>query len=455
MSGGLNRGTLAVLFAGVLVGALDIAIVGPALPSIQATFDVDARTLQWVFSVYILVGLIGAPLVAKLSDRLSRRAVYAACLGIFGAGSLLVSVAPDFGWLLAGRAVQAAGAGGLLPVAGAVVADAFPVERRGRVLGLIGAVYGIAFVIGPLVGGVILSAGWRWLFLVNLPLVAVLVPASLRLLPRGAAGQPRSFDWIGAAVLGAGLTALVWGLGQVDVDRGWAGLVSPRYLPFLLASGVAAIVFWHAEQAARDPIVDPRLLGSRQLRLVGIVALATGIVEAGMVFLPSLSVLAFAVSPSTASFMLVPLVAALIVGSPTAGWLLDRFGAKPVIQGGLLLTAAGLLVLAHRPLELWTFYTGGFCVGLGLAGLLGAPLRFVVLEEAGAENRGASQGLLTVFLGPGRVIGSAIIGGVVTTGASELAGFRHALTVLAVVAAAAALAATAMRSRSSAGRIME
>ena len=82
MSGGLNRGTLAVLFAGVLVGALDIAIVGPALPSIQATFDVDARTLQWVFSVYILVGLIGAPLVAKLSDRLSRRAVYSACLDI-------------------------------------------------------------------------------------------------------------------------------------------------------------------------------------------------------------------------------------------------------------------------------------------------------------------------------------------------------------------------------------
>jgi MFS family permease len=212
-------------------------------------------------------------------------------------------------------------------------------------------------------------------------------------------------------------------------------------------AGIAAVALWFVEMQARDPIIDPKLLRSRQLRLVGIVALATGIVEAGMVFLPSLSVLAFAVSPSTASFMLLPLVVALIIGSPTAGRLLDRFGAKPVIQGGLGLTAVGLLVLAQRPLELWTFYTGAFCVGLGLAGLLGAPLRFIALEEAGEEHRGASQGLLTVFLSTGRMIGAAVIGGVVTTGPSELEGFRHALSVLAVVALAGALAATSMRAR--------
>jgi EmrB/QacA subfamily drug resistance transporter len=444
-----------VLFAGVLVGALDIAIVGPALPSIQGSFDVDTRTLQWVFSIYILVGLISAPLVAKLSDRWSRRGVYATCLATFGVGSLLVALAPDFAWLLVGRAVQAAGAGGLLPVAGAVVADAFPAERRGRALGLIGAVFGVAFVIGPLVGGILLSEGWRVLFFVNLPLVAVLVPASLKLLPRGVGAQRRTFDWVGAVVLGVGLTGLVIGLGQIDVDRGWASVASARCLPFLLIAAVAGFAFWHAEKRARDPIVDPTLLGSRQLRLVGGVALATGIVEAGMVFLPSLSVRAFSVSPSTASFMLLPLVTALIVGAPTAGRLLDKFGAKPVIQGGLALTAVGLLALAHRPLELWTFYTGGFLVGMGLAGLLGAPLRFVALEEAGEEHRGASQGLLTVFLSTGRMIGAAVIGGVVTTGASELEGFRHALAVLAVVALAATLAATAMRTRSSAREIME
>jgi hypothetical protein len=152
-------------------------------------------------------------------------------------------------------------------------------------------------------------------------------------------------------VLGIGLAALVVGLAQIDVDLGWTSLTSARGLPFLLVAAAAAVAFWHAEKSARDPIVDPRLLSSRQLRLVCAVASATGIVEAGMVFLPSLSVLAFAVSPSTASFMLLPLVAALIVGSPTAGRLLDRFGARPVIQGGLALTAVGLLLLAHRPLE--------------------------------------------------------------------------------------------------------
>jgi MFS family permease len=441
----VNRRTLAVLFAGVLLGALDIAIVGPALPSIQASFGVDTRALAWVFSIYILIGLIAAPLLAKLSDRQSRRTVYAGCLITFGAGSLLVAAAPAFEWLLVGRAVQAVGAGGLLPVAAAVVADAFPAEKRGGALGLIGAVFGAAFVLGPLLGGLLLVYGWRWLFLVNLPLIAVLVPASLKLLPPGVRGPRGPFDWLGAILLGTLLLALVWGVGQIDAEAGWAGLATARSLPFLLAAGAATIMLWYVEKTAVDPLLDPALLESRQLRLVGAVAFATGLVEAGMVFLPSLAVRAFSVSPSAASFMMLPLVAALIVGSPAAGRLLDKVGAKPVILTALGLTALGLFALAYRPLELWIFYGGGFCVGAGLAGLLGAPLRFVALEEAGEGRRGSGQGLLTLFLSVGRIVGASVIGGVVATGASELEGYRHALETLAVVTIAAAVAATALR----------
>jgi len=442
-----NRRTLAVLFAGVMVGALDIAVVGPALPSIQQAFGVDTRSLAWVFNLYILCSLVAAPLVAKLSDRHGRRSVYALSLVVFGLGSLLVASAPSFGWLLLGRAVQAVGAGGLMPVAAAVVADTYAPERRGSALGLIGAVFGVAFVIGPILGGMLLEYGWQWLFLLNLPLIAVLVPASLKLLPRSQATSLAPFDWQGAACLAVLLVASVSWLAQIDAAELPASLARGRSLPLLVIAATAAVAFWQIEKRAADPVFHASLLRSRQLRLVGFVAVSTGLVEAGMVFLPSLSVQAFGVTPSAASFMLLPLVAALIVGSLVAGLLLDRIGAKPVIQGGLVLTALGLLLLARRPLGIWSFYAAGSCVGLGLAALLGAPLRFLALQEAGEGRRGAGQGLLTLHLSVGRMAGAAVIGGFVATGASALAGYRHALLFLAVVTTAAAVASTALRSR--------
>ena len=137
---------LAVLFLGVLMGALDIAIVGPALPVIGAEFGLDSRGLSWVFTLYVLGNLIGTPLMAKLSDRFGRRNVYMLDVGLFAAGSLVVALSHGTGafWLLlAGRAIQGLGAGGIFPVASAVIGDTFPPEKRGSALGLIGAVFGL------------------------------------------------------------------------------------------------------------------------------------------------------------------------------------------------------------------------------------------------------------------------------------------------------------------------
>jgi MFS family permease len=436
--------TLAVLFAGVLLAALDIAIVGPALPSIQRSFGVDARALAWVFNVYVLFSVIGAPLLGKLSDSYGRRAVYTTCLAVFGAGSLLVAASSTFPWLLAGRAIQGLGAGGLLPVASAVVADTFPVERRGRALGLIGAVFGLAFLLGPIAGGVLLRYGWQWLFLVNLPFIAVLIPAGLSALPQRRTLVSGALDWRGAGCLSLLLGAFVWGLSRLDTTSAVGGL-DGRSAGLLALAAAAALAFWRLEKRAEDPVIHPSLLRSRQLRIVVAIAAATGLVEAGMVFLPSLSVQAFAVSPSTASFMLLPLVAALIIGSLGAGRLLDRIGPKPVIQGGLLLTAGGLFLFGALPVALWSFYAAGVCVGLGLSGLLGAPLRFIAIQEAGESRRGASQGLLTLFLSVGRMVGAAVVGVVVAAGVSEIEGYRRALLYLAVIAAAAALTSAALR----------
>lgn len=133
---------LGLLFVGVLMAALDIAIVGPALPAIQRVFGVDERALSWVFSIYVLGNLVGTPTIAALSDRFGRRALYVVSLSGFALGSLLVAIAPSFPMLLLGRLVQGVSAGGVIPVASAVIGDTFPPERRGSALGLIGAVFG-------------------------------------------------------------------------------------------------------------------------------------------------------------------------------------------------------------------------------------------------------------------------------------------------------------------------
>src|SRR5262245_34307413 len=128
---------LGVLFLGVLMGALDIAIVGPALPAIERSFGIDARAAAWVFTVYVLFSLIGTALMAKLSDTFGRRAIYILDVALFAAGSLVVALAPRFGVLLCGRAIQGLGGGGVFPVAGAVIGDTFPPEKRGGALGMI------------------------------------------------------------------------------------------------------------------------------------------------------------------------------------------------------------------------------------------------------------------------------------------------------------------------------
>ena len=137
-----NRNILLVLFVGVLMGALDISIVGPAIPSISKDIAVSQRLLGWIFSIYVLFNLVGISLFAKLSDRFGRRSIYMLSVFLFAVGSLIVAFSHTFDMLMVGRAVQGFGSSGIFPVASAVVGDVFPPEKRGRILGLIGAVFG-------------------------------------------------------------------------------------------------------------------------------------------------------------------------------------------------------------------------------------------------------------------------------------------------------------------------
>lgn len=440
---------LLVLFVGVLMGALDIAIVGPALPAIQADFGVDDRALAWVFTIYVLANLVGTPLMAKLSDRAGRRSIYVLDVVLFAAGSLVVALSPTFGVLLLGRGLQGLGAGGIFPVASAVIGDTFPVEKRGSALGLIGAVFGVAFLVGPILGGVILLAlNWHWLFLVNLPIAALLVVGALRLLPSTRPPVRRPFDWAGMIVLTALLTAMTYGMNQLDTANLRASLATPQVWGFLLLTVVLTPVFVAVERRAEDPVLHLSLFTRRQMALGNLFAWLSGFAEAALVFTPALLVAAFAVAESTASFMLLPLVLVLAVGSPLAGRTLDRAGSRTVVLIGTSVLSIGLLLVGWLPISLVGFYVAGALVGFGLSWLLGAPLRYIMLNEAPRTQRAAAQASLALSTRVGQLLGGALVGAVAASMGGGVTGYQQAFLLIGVVTLVFVALSLALKRRS-------
>jgi MFS family permease len=165
------------------------------------------------------------------------------------------------------------------------------------------------------------------------------------------------------------------------------------------------------------------------------------------VFLPDIAVLNFGVDAATASLTMLPLVLTLGLGAPLAGWLLDRIGPRTVVQIGLGLTVAGLLLFALLPLDWTNFYASGALVGFGMSALLGAPLRYIALQEAGESRRGAGQGLLTLCVSIGQLVGAAMTGGVVGSASDALPGYRQSLLTVAIVCALALVLSVALRGR--------
>ena len=438
---------LGVLFLGTLLAALDIALVGPALPAIGEAFGLDERGVSWVFTAFVLANLAGLPVMAALSDRVGRRRVYLADVALFALGSVIVASAPSVAVLLVGRVVQGVGASGIFPVASAVVGDTFPPESRGRAVGLLGAVFGLAFLIGPAVGGIVLAvASWRWLFVLTLPLAAVVFALSARALPEAerAEVQPPPVDIAGIVLLAGSLVALAAGLSGLRADALAASIASPGvWGPLALAAGLGA-AFVGVERRAGAPLVRPGLVARRPVQIACALAVGAGLVEASFVFLSAYTVEAFGVAKSTGSYLLLPLVAGVGLGSPVAGRLLDRVGARPVVTVASVLVAVGLAGIAAGP-PLAGHVAATVAVGVGLAGILGSSISYILLVEADVSERTLAQGLSTLFLSVGQLVGAALIGAVAASAALPAEGYRAAFAVLAVVAAVLVVVAQGLR----------
>jgi multidrug resistance protein len=437
-----SRRLMPVLFIGVFMAALDTAVIGPAIPALRAAFGVDNREVGLVMSAFILFSLCSTAVMADLSDRLGRRPIYLASVACFAVGSLLIALSPRFWMVIASRAIQGVGAGGITPTASAVVGDAFPPQERGKALGLIGATYGMAFVLGPPLAAVLfVTLNWRWIFLLNLPIAGLVLVLGARVLPRPhrRAMQP-PLDWPGIAVAFLLLGCLVLGITRIADE-----LTGIRLWPWLLG-GVGALLglLIGVEGRARQALIPLRLFANRQLATAYWLSLGVGFGMGSVIFVASIATAAYAVPPSRVGFVLLPLVVSSMLGSAGAGRLLNRMGARGLLLAGFALLALGYAALSVTGYGLPAFLAGSVPVGLGLGIAVGGALRSIALDEAPLGLRAAAQGLVNICNAIGTLLAAAAVSAIADFGGG-VAGFAAAYRAVAIVMLAALLLSLRLR----------
>ncbi|MEI7498891.1 MAG: MFS transporter [Bacteroidota bacterium] len=424
-----NIRILLLLFVGVLMSALDISIVGPAIPAIEKSMQIHGGDLSWIFSIYVLFYLFGIPVMTKLSDIHGRRLIYIASVSIFGIGSGLVSISHDITLLLIGRAIQGFGASGIFPIATATIGDVFPIEKRGRALGILGAVFGISFILGPLIAGsLLLYFNWSALFLINLPVAAILIIFAFRLLPGKTPGEKPLIDWAGIIMLVIVLSCFTLGLNNIDVGNVAASLGSWSVLPFLLTVMLLTPLLIIYERTQENSILNIKLFKSPQIRLVGVISFGLGLFQSSVVFLPKLAVELFNVEPSKASFMLLPLVISTAIIPPVSGRLLDKVGSRVIVFSGLIIAVVALILFSMLSKDITLFYIAEVGLGFGLA--IRASLKYIVLNESEVKDRAATLGMLIIFISVGQLTGAALIGVIAAGSPNGPSGFGYAFLVL-------------------------
>lgn len=438
---------LMVLFIGVLMGALDIAIVGPALPAIRNYFGVDTRTLTWIYTIYVLFFMVGTPFMAKLSDRKGRRFIYILDVALFGIGSFITAFSPSLEMLLVGRAIQGFGAGGIFPVASAYIGDTFPPEKRGSALGTIGAVFGISYLIGPLLGGLLIGYGWQWLFIINIPVALLVILLSLFILPKTGKTKDKYFDWKGMLVLGVSVAFLTYGVNQINTQNFISSLLSLQVWPAFILSLLFLLLFWKVEGKARDPIIQIDLFKNREITLTSLISIFSGLNEAGLVFIPAFAIIALGLNNSMASLMLLPIVITIAIGAPIIGRILDKVGSKLLmVTGGITLTT-GLFIFGLWGNHFSIFILSGILIGWGIAALLGAPVRYIMINEFPESERASGQGLININTSTGQLVGGALIGAVIASMGGDVGAYEFAYIILAFSAIILTIMALGLKGR--------
>ncbi|MDO4982172.1 MAG: MFS transporter [Eubacteriales bacterium] len=419
-----------IYLLGLFIGAIDTGIITPARPIIQSQLGVDANLGIWMITIYTLTYAAIIPIAGKLADTKGRKPIYLLSIGLFGAGSLICALSAfvdSFGVLMLGRIVQAAGGGGIMPVATAEFGTSFPEEKRGMALGLVGAVYGLANVLGASAGSAVLDiAGvenWQWIFLINVPICIFIVIAGIAVLPNNRAEHTKAMDKLGTLLMTLLILSLLYGLKNLDFFNFAQSFMTVKVWPFILACVVLTPLFVRAERKAEDPIFHIEYASNRQIMIILALALVVGCSMMGMIFIPQFSENCLRLASGSGGYFVIILGICSGAASMISGKLIDRKGAKPVMALGFLTTIAGCLYLgfiAVRFVNLINVIISLVVIGFGLGLTMGTPLNYMMLRNTSDEESNSALATLSLVRSIGTAVAPAIMVGFIVHAAAGL-----------------------------------
>lgn len=410
---------IAAIFAGLLlamfVSSLSETITATALPTIVGELG-GVRHMQWVTTAYILASTIMMPIYGKLGDLFGRKHLLIAALCVFIAGSALCGLAANMSMLIAGRAVEGLGGGGLIILSQATIADVIPPRQRGKYLGVIGSVFAASTVIGPLLGGwFVQTTGWRWLFAFNIPLAGAAIAAAALFLHQGRPASKPRIDLSGMATMAVSVASLV-------LATAWGGTVyawdSLQILGLVALCLLAGATFVFVESRAASPILPLALFKNRNF----VVATATGLfIMLGMMgtasYLPTYFQIVHELTPEQAGLMTVPMMAGVLATSTIAGFLATRTGRyKWMPIASCLVSATGFFLLSRIDVATPLAVIGSFLFILGVGIGLGQQILVLVVQnEFPHRIVGTATAGNNFFRQIGATLGASLVGALFTS----------------------------------------
>jgi EmrB/QacA subfamily drug resistance transporter len=422
----LPKKRVLLIFSGLLLGmalaSVDQTIVATALPTIVGDLG-GIDHLAWVVTAYLLAETVSTPLYGKLGDLFGRRRLFQIAISVFIVGSVLAGFSNSMAQLIAFRAVQGLGAGGLIVLAQAIIADVVSPRERGRYQGYFGAVFGAASIAGPLIGGFITDhASWRWAFYVNIPLgLAALIVTTLTL-PKSVVTRQVRIDWLGIMLLTGAITSFVlfttWGGTQYEWSSG-------IIIGLAVVSVVLAVAFFVVQLRTPEPTLPPRLFRLRTFNIASSVSFIVGMAMFGSIaYLPTFLQVANGASASNSGLLLIPFMLGLLCASVGAGQVVTRTGhyrVFPII--GMGVAAFGMFLLSTLGTTTSLVTSGVYMTVLGIG--IGLVMQIMILatqNEAPVDDLGVATSSVSFFRAVGGSVGVAIFGALFNHGLADKLG---------------------------------
>lgn len=405
----------AALMLGMFLAALDQTIVSTALPTIVGDLG-GLNHLSWVVTAYLLAATVSTPLYGKLGDMVGRKPLFLAAILIFLGGSMLAGLSQSMDQLIGFRALQGIGAGGLMVGAQAIIGDIVPPRERGRYMGLIGSVFGVASVAGPLLGGFLVqSLSWRWVFYVNVPIGVLAVAIVVTRLHLHTPTSRHQIDYLGAGLLSGSVGALI-------LLTTWGGSQYAWRSPVIVGLGVAGVVLLAAfvwrETRAAEPILPLRLFRSSVFSVSNAMGFAIGMAMFGaIIFIPLFLQIVYGSSPTASGLQMLPLIVGLLVATIASGLAITKLGRYrvfPIAGTAILVVGMYLLSLLRADSALWLASLYMLVVGVGI-GLVMQVLVLVVQNDVAPQDIGVATSTATFFRSVGGAFGVAIFGTIFAT----------------------------------------